>query len=196
MGRVNDAIAAYQEAVRLHPGFEEATDNLVEAQKERQKPTPGWIRILALGVPFVVLSLAIGVITALEERRGPDWLLELEDYVATRSAGQETAVIRSVATAKKPQNFKQEMGQAVASDWAWESAPPSFPAVTVQCVLLEWSRKPHNGRHDEIVHEIVFLAYHSDALHHVGWLAYLGAREPFSGELFSHLQSIECDLDL
>ena len=41
MGRAKEAIAAYREAVRLAPGFEEAVQNLAEAQEEERQAKPG-----------------------------------------------------------------------------------------------------------------------------------------------------------
>ena len=48
-----------------------------------------WRRMVALGVPVAVLVFAVGFVVGLEIRRGPDWRLELNEYVARARASGE-----------------------------------------------------------------------------------------------------------
>lgn len=196
MGRVEEAIAAYEKAVRLDAGFEEAVENLAEARKERRGGRPKWKKVVALAVSIVALIVAIVIVAVLEARRGPNWRLELDEYIAQSASPSETITIQSVVEASKPWNFSREMGRAVRDDWRWESVAPSFPPKAVQCVLLEQSRKLTVGAEEEPRQQVVFVAHHTDALYRVGWLAYVGPKAPFTQELAAHLAAIGCDLDL
>jgi hypothetical protein len=198
MGRGEEAIAAYKEAVRLDADFQEAAENLAEARVERGRrpPTQKWQRAAALGLSLVVLLVTIGVVVAAEARRGPDWRLELDDYVARSAAPSETVTIHSVVEAGEPQLFHAGMGSAVSDEWPWGSITPSFPPRAVQCVLLERSRGSGAGGERASVRQVVFVVHHSDMLYRVGWLAYEGSEEPFSSGFLAHLSSIGCDLGL
>jgi len=198
MGRGEEAIAAYEEAVRLDAGFEEAVENLAEARAEwgRRRTTPKWQRAAALGLSLVVLLVTIGVVVVAEAQRGPDWRLELDDYVAQSAAPSETVTIQSVVAASEPRFFHAGMGIAVSDEWPWGSITPSFPPRAVQCVLLERSRGATAGGERASVRQVVFVAYHSDTLYRVGWLAYEGPEEPFSQGFLAHLSTIGCDLGL
>lgn len=198
MGRGEEAIAAYEEAVRLDAGFEEAVENLAEARAEwgRRRSAPKWKRAAALGVSLIVLLVTIGVVVVAEAQRGPNWRLELNDYVVQSAAPSETVTIQSVVEASEPRFFHAGMGSAWSDDWPWGSVTPSFPPRAVQCVLLERSRESTAGGERASVHQVVFVAYHSDMLHHVGWLAYEGPEEPFSQGFLAHLSTIGCDLGL
>ena len=94
-----------------------------------------------------------------------------------------------------------EMGwveEAIAAyeEAVWLPVAPSFPPKAVQCVLLERSRKLTVGAEEEPRQQVAFMAYHTDALYRVGWLAYVGPKAPFTQELAAHLVAIGCDLDL
>jgi tetratricopeptide (TPR) repeat protein len=196
MGRVEEAIAAYEEAVRLDAGFEEAVENLAEAREERRGGRPRWERVVALVVSFVLLIMATVVVGVLEAQRGPDWQLELDEYIAQSASPSESVTIQSVVEASEPWNFSGEMGRAVRYDWRWGSVDPSFPPEAVQCVLLERIRPSTVGGEEETIHQVAFVAYHTDALYQVGWLAYAGPEEPFTQEFVAHLATIGCDLGL
>jgi len=196
MGRVEEAIAAYEEAVRLDAGLVEAVENLAEAREERRGGRPKWKRVVGLVVPVVVLILAMAAVAVAEARRGPDWQLELEEYIAQSTLPSEVVTIQSVVGASEPQNFSAEMGRAVRDDWRWGSVAPSFPPKAVRCVLLERSRRSTVGGEEEAIHQVVFVAYHTDALYRVGWLAYAGPEAPLTQELAAHLATIGCDLGL
>jgi len=193
IGRLEQAIAAYAEAVRLDAGFEDAAENLAEARKEMCGPGPTWMRPLAFGASLLALIALIVAFARLEARRGPNWRLELEEYVVHSASPSETVAIQSVVEAKAPQNFRQEMGTAARDDWRWGAIQPSFPPEAVRCVLLERSRPSVTGGERQSARQVVFLAYHTDALYRVGWLAYAGPEEPFPPDLATNLAAIGCD---
>ena len=196
MEQEEEAITAYEEAVRLDAGFEEAIDNLAKARAEGRGEEPKRKRGLALAVSSVVLILVIVVVVVLEARRGPNWRLELDKYIAQSASPSETLIVESVVEAREPRNFTQEMGQAMSDDWRWGSVAPSFPPKAVQCVLLERIRQSTVGDEKDSVHQVVFVAYHTDYLYRVGWLTYAGPEEPFTRELVARLTKIGCDLGL
>jgi hypothetical protein len=173
----------------------EAVEKL-EAQEEGRAGRPKWKRVVALVVPFAVLIVAISVFAVLEKQRGPDWQLELNDYIAQSALPSETVKIQSVVEASEPRNFSGEMGRAVRDDWRWDSIEPSFPPEAVQCVLLKRNRPSTVGGGEEAIRQVVFVAYHSDALYREGWLAYAGPKAPFTQEFAAHLAAIGCGLDL
>jgi tetratricopeptide (TPR) repeat protein len=192
MGRWGDAIAAYEEAVRLDAGFEEAAENLAEARRARQK----WKRMVALAVPLAVVIVGMLAFARLEAQRGADWRHELDEYVAQSALPSETVTIQSVARASEPQSFSGEMGRAVRNEWTWSVIAPPFPAQAVQCVLLERTRQSTASGEKESIHQVAFVAHHSDGLYRVGWLAYAGPEAPFTQETVAHLAAIGCDLSL
>jgi tetratricopeptide (TPR) repeat protein len=192
MGRWGDAIAAYEEAVRLDAGFEEAAENLAEARRARQK----WKRMVALAVPLAVVIVGMLAFARLEAQRGADWRHELDEYVAQSALPSETVTIQSVVRASEPQNFSGEMGRAVRNEWTWSVIAPPFPAQAVQCVLLERTRQSTASGEKESIHQVAFVAHHSDGLYRVGWLAYAGPEAPFTQETVAHLAAIGCDLSL
>jgi hypothetical protein len=151
-----------------------------------------WRRTIALAVPVAVVLFTLGLIAALELQRGPNWRLELDEYVAHHSSPTETVRIAALARASRPWNFTAAMGTPEPGDWI----VPSYPPQAVRCALVERRRTSSSGAGDESVRRVVFLVHHSDALYRVGWLAYEGPREPFGPELVAHLASIGCDLDL
>lgn len=151
-----------------------------------------WRRIVALGVPLAVLVFAAGVVVGLEVRRGPNWRLELDEYVAQQRSAGETVSVQAVVRARKPWNFTAEMGTVGPDD----GLTPSFPPQAVRCALLVRHRASDDGVGDESLRQILFLVHHSDALYHVDWLAYEGPVEPFGPELTTHLERIGCDLRL
>jgi hypothetical protein len=155
-----------------------------------------WRRIVALAVPLAVAIMLAGFIVGLEMQRGPNWRLELDAYVARRRSPSETVSIEAVTRARKPWSFSAAMGTAVHGDWTWGSITPSFPPQAVRCVLLLRDRPSATGGERESIRQIVFLVYHSDALYHVGWLAYEGPEEPFDEQALAHLDTIGCDLGL
>jgi len=119
-------------------------------------------RIIALTIPLAVLIVVLVTLAVLETQRGPDWQLELDEYIAHSALPSETITIQSVIEASKPWNFSEEMGRAVRDDWRWESVDPSFPPEAVQCVLLEQSRKSTIGAEEESRHQVAFVAYHTE----------------------------------
>jgi len=196
MGRAGEAIAAYEEAVELDASFEEAAKNLAEAREEAREDGPRWKRIAAFAIPLAVLVAVLIVFAALETRRGPDWQHELDNYLAESASPSETVTIQSVTDARAPHDFRPDMGAAVRDDWRWSGITPPFPAQAVKCVLLERSTGTAGSDEERSTHQVVFVAYHTDALYRVGWLAYAGPQEPFPEELMEHMATIGCDLDL
>jgi hypothetical protein len=151
-----------------------------------------WRRIVALGIPIAVLAFAMGFIVALEVRRGPDWRLELEEYIAEEGALGEAIRVEAVVGARKPWNFTAAMGSTEQGD----RITPAFPPQAVRCALLVRRRESDRSGEDGPVRQVVFLIHHSDALYRVGWVAYEGPEEPFGLEVKTHLERIGCDLRL
>lgn len=196
MGWWEEAMAAYDEAVRLDPGLEEAAENLAEARREVRGGRPKWRRAVALAVPLAGLIVGMLAFARLEAQRGPDWRHQLDEYIARGALPSETVTIQSVAGASEPQNFSGEMGRAVRNDWRWNVIAPPFPAQAVQCVLLERTRQSTASGEKESIHQVAFVAHHSDALYRVGWLVYVGSEEPFTQQAVTHLAALGCDLGL
>jgi hypothetical protein len=151
-----------------------------------------WRRVVALGIPLAVLVFAVGVVVGLEVRRGPDWRLELDEYVARERASGEVISVEAVVRARKPWNFAPAMGNAERES----GIAPSFPPQAVRCALLIRQGEPDRDGEAIPVRQVVFLVHHSDAPYRVGWLAYEGPEEPFGPELTTHLKRVGCDLGL
>jgi hypothetical protein len=145
-----------------------------------------------MAVPLALAAFALGFIGALEVQRGPDWRLELEEYIAQHASAAETITVEAVVEAGEPWHFSPVMGTPQREDWI----KPSSSQQAVRCALLLRSRPSAGGAGDEEVRQVVFLVHHSDALYRVGWLAYEGPEEPFGPELIANLALIGCDLDV
>jgi hypothetical protein len=59
--------------------------------------------------------VVIVTVAALQARRGPDWRLVLNEYIAQSALPGEAEPLQSVAAARHPGNFHAAMGQAVQS---------------------------------------------------------------------------------
>ena len=151
-----------------------------------------WRRLLGVAVPLGVVLFALGFIVGLEVRRGPNWRLELDAYVEARATTSETVMVDQVTRARRPWNFRPEMGRP--ADVGALTRP--FPPQAVRCVLLVRSRPALDGPHQDLSEEVLYLVRHSDALYHVEWVAYEGPEEPFGPQLKADLASIGCDLVL
>jgi hypothetical protein len=147
-------------------------------------------RIVLFAVPLAVLLFALGFIVGLEVRRGPDWKVELEAYLAQQPSS-EVITVQRVVRAGRPRAFSPTMGRARST----EGFTPSPPARAVRCVLLD-RRRPADGDEPAAVRQVVFLVRYSDALYRVGWLAYAGPEEPFDEKLRACLARLDCDLGL
>ena len=134
MGQLSEAIAAFEEAVRLDAGFSEAKENLEGALAEGRRAGRRRRRLIALGLPLAALIVALAAFAVAEARRGPDWRRELDQYIAQSVLPSEKVTIRSVVEAREPQNFSREMGRAVPSDWRWGSVTPPMIALPVRIV--------------------------------------------------------------
>lgn len=150
-----------------------------------------WRRIIALAVPIAVVLFTLGFVAALDRQRGPNWRLELDEYVAQHTTPTETVRIQTVTRARRPSNFTAAMGTARADDWIKPSSPPQ----AVRCALLVRSRASGCAQ-SESVRQVVYLVHHSDALYRVGWLTYEGPEEPFGPQLAADLASLDCNLGL
>ena len=146
--------------------------------------------LVALVLTVAVFAFASGTFAGLEARRGPDWYLELQAYVAESAPPSETTTIVSIVEATEPTNFRTGMGTARHDSWR------RVPAHAAKCVLIDRSRPLTPGSEPVSQRQVVFLVYHSDALYQVGWLAYAGPREPFGQEVRAHLRAVGCDLEL
>ena len=195
-GQLSEAIAAFEEAVRLDAGFSEAQENLEATRAERRRAGRRRRRLIALGLPLAALIVALAAFAVAEARRGPDWRRELDQYIAQSGLPSEKVTLRSVAEAREPQNFSREMGRAVPSDWRWGSVTPPLPPAAVQCVLLERARPPAAGGATQSIRQVVYVAYHSDALYREGWLTYEGPEDPLAPEAVADLAALGCGLGL
>jgi DNA gyrase inhibitor GyrI len=146
--------------------------------------------MVALILTVGVFAFASGTLAGLEARRGPDWYLELQGYIAESAQASETVKVVSIVDAAEPANFRSGMGTPAREDWR------STPIHAVKCALLERSRPLTPGGEPVSRRQVVFLVYHSDALYRVGWLAYAGPREPFGQEIKANLREVGCELGL
>jgi tetratricopeptide (TPR) repeat protein len=192
MGRTAEASASYQEALRWDPSFADAAANLAELRQERGVRRSLWKRVATVALPVVILAAVVVTVAALEARRGPDWRLTLDNYLAQRAERLEVLTVQQVVAARQPANFVPAMGVPVPGGPVWESVRPAFPPQAVQCVLIDKSASAS----DESGRQVVYVAYHSDSLYHVGWRVYEGPQAPFPPQLQADLRAIGCDLQL
>jgi tetratricopeptide (TPR) repeat protein len=192
MGRTVEAMASYREALRWDPGFADAAANLAELRQERGAHRSLCKRVAAVALPVLILAAVVVTVTALEARRGPDWRLTLNNYLAQRAQRLEVLTVEQVVAARQPANFVQAMGVPVPGGPVWESVRPVVPPQAVQCVLLERNA----AAPDESGRQVVYVAFHSDSLYHVGWRVYEGPQTPFPPQLQADLQAIGCNLQL
>jgi DNA gyrase inhibitor GyrI len=162
-----------------------AESDVVKARRKN-----GLRNLVALILTIAVFAFASGTLAGLEARRGPDWYLELQGYIAQSAQASETVKVVAIVDATEPVNFRTGMGTPTREDWR------STPIHAVKCVLLERSRPLTPGGEPVSRRQVVFLAYHSDALYRVGWLAYAGPREPFGQEIKANLREVGCELGL
>ncbi len=190
MGRTAEAVAAYREALRLDAGLSDAAENLAELRRESGLRVPRWMRVAGALTPLVVLAVVLLIFRALEAERGPDWSLALNEYIAESRPG---ATVQKVATADHPASFVPEMGTLMPGGVQWEGVSPVFPPRAVQCVVLATG----DGRREvatapRVSREVVYVAYHSDGLHHLGWRVYEAREAPYEAELTADLDTIGC----
>lgn len=184
LGRTAEAIAAYQEALRLDPGLSDAAENLAELRRDSGLRVPRWMRVAGALTPLVVLAVVLLIVRSLEAERGPDWRLALNEYIA---GSTQTWTVQKAVAASQPASFEPAMGRLMPGGVQWEGIHPVFPPRAVQCVLLVAGP---GGQ------EVVYVAYHSDGLHHLGWRVYEAEQAPSTPELHTDLQSIGCELGL
>ena len=153
-------------------------------------------RIIALAVPLGVVAVAVGAFVMLETRRGPDWRMALDDYVAQSAQQSEVITMQSVAEASKPWEFNEAMGRAVRNNWRWGIAKLPYPPQAVKCVLLERIRVSTAQLEKEPSQQVVFVGYHTDGLYRTGWVVHEGSEEPFPQELKEDLATIGCHVSL
>jgi len=150
-----------------------------------------WRRVVALAVPLAVVFFVLGFVAGMEVQRGPNWRLELGEYVEDHRLPEETVRVEEVRRARRPQAFTRGMGAPV------DASPiaPTFPPQAVRCVLLRRTMPVDDGA-PERRQELVFVVRHSDALYRVGWSLYLGGEEPFGPGARADLETIGCELGL
>jgi len=153
-------------------------------------------RWLALGIPLLVLAGVLITYVTLERRRTPDWETVLNDYLSRAASHSEVIVVLSVCEASKPSNFTAAMGMAVPSEGTFDDLELPFPPRAVHGVLLQRKHASASGASHESVRQVIYVAYHSDKLWHMGWMVHAGPQEPFSAQLAADLQAIGCDLEL
>ena len=139
----------------------------------------------------------VGVITTvilLEGRRGPDWQVELSEYIIQHRLPDGTIKVGEAVKANKPENFQQSMGLAIPNGWPWGIEEVPFPPSAMKRVLLEQSR--NTGAETQSRRQVIFVGYHSDSLWRMGWLVHEGPIEPFTQEHITTITAIGCDLGL
>lgn len=197
LGRTEQAVAAYQQALHLDPALTDAAENLSELQAERGRRGPLWKRLGTVALPIIAVAAIAVTVTALEARRGPDWQLALNEYIAQRAPSVGELTVQNVVTADHPASFVPQMGRLMPGGMQWEGVSPVFPPRAVQCVVLASS---DGGREvataPGVSHEVVYVAYHSDGLHHLGWRVYEAQEAPFTVQLQADLQTLGCALGL
>ena len=150
-----------------------------------------WRRVLALALPLAVVFFVLGFVAGMEVQRGPNWRLELDEYVEAHRLPEETVRLLEVRRARRPQDFTRQMGVPVdAAD-----IPPNFPPQAVRCVLLARSRPMDDGA-PEGRRQVVYVVRSSDALYRVGWHVYEGSEEPFGSGTQADLAAVGCELVL
>ena len=153
-------------------------------------------RLLALGIPILVLLGAVIVFAKLEGRRTPDWETTLDDYISRSAQRGESIEVQKAVEASRPGRFTPEMGRAVRSNWTWQVVQLPFPPKALRCVLVERKKTTALGVPEALKRQVIYVAYHTDELWRVGWLVHEGPQEPFAAELVADLEKIGCDLDL
>jgi hypothetical protein len=153
-------------------------------------------KILALGIPVLVLLGVVIALAKLEGRRRPDWETTLGDYISRSAQRGEVIEVHKVVDASRPWHFAPEMGRAVRSNWTWQIVQLPFPPKALRCVLVERKRTSALGVPEAPKRQVIYVAYHTDELWRAGWLVHEGPQEPFAAELVADLQAIGCDLDL
>lgn len=191
MRRTGEAIAAYQEALRLDPALADTAANLADLQVER-RPLSRRVHLAAVALPFLVAMAVLAVVVELQARRGPDWRLVLNEYIAQSALPGEAEPLQTVVTARQPASFTAAMGTLTPGGVLWSSLSPVFPPGAVHCVLLE--RGSAAGA--DARRQVVYVAYHSDGLYHIGWRVWEAGQAPFTPQLLADLHIIGCDLPL
>ncbi len=153
-------------------------------------------RMLALAIPVLALVGVLIAFARLEGRRTPDWEATLNDYISRAAQRGDDIAVLSASEASRPSSFTAAMGTAMRSGGTWENVELPFPPQTLRCVLVERKRASASAVSQEPIRQVIYVAYHSDKLWHMGWLVYEGPSEPFTAQLAADLQAIGCDLDL
>ena len=151
-------------------------------------------KILALGIPVLVLLGVVIALAKLEGRRTPDWETALGDYVSRSAQRGESIEIQKVVEASRPWRFAPEMGRAGRSNWTWQVVQLPFPPKALRCVVVRRKGTSVLGVPEEPIRQVIYVAYHTDELWRAGWLVHEGPQEPFTGELLADLEAIGCDL--
>lgn len=149
----------------------------------------------SLAIPLVVLVAVGSVFATLEAGRVPDWRIELAKYVASRRPPTTVVRVRAVAPARRPWNYRLEMGRPVVDDTVWGSTQLPFPPQRVMCALLESESIARSPTREPAV-QVVYICHHSDALWQAGWVIHEHRGDPFSGATHEQLSSLACDLQL
>lgn len=148
-------------------------------------------RLVMLLVPFTVLALIITGLAWFERRRTPDWRQELDQYL--QSAGDGMAMkISAVTPASQPWSFNTDSATPVRNDWTWSIDRLPYPPQRLHCVLLKLEKEELNSRRP-LTTQLVFIAYHSDALWRAGWLVHESAVSFGTPAAESLLERVGCD---
>ena len=144
-----------------------------------------------MAVPLAVVFFVLGFVVGMEFQRGPNWRLELDEYVEDRRLPEEIVWVEEVRRARRPQDFTPGMG--LPADEA--DLVPTFPPRAVRCVVLRWMMPMDDGA-PQGRSQVVFVVRHSDGLYRVGWRVYEGPEPPFEAAARADLERIGCGLDL
>ncbi|MDX1521514.1 MAG: hypothetical protein R3264_07795 [Anaerolineae bacterium] len=148
-------------------------------------------KVSALTIPLLVLIGLAAAVAGFESRRGPEWKIELDQYLTDRAGSAEIFEVERVVPARKPGKFSRAFGAAIRDDWQWQIDSLPLPPQAVQCVLLRQSGPAVGAKR-----RVVYVGFHTDTLWRVGWLVHEGPESPFSQQLTGQLETIGCDLSL
>jgi hypothetical protein len=150
---------------------------------------------VSLSIPLIVLVAIGAVFAVMEAGRVPDWQIELAEYAASHQHPTATVRVRSVAPARRPWNYRPEMGQPVVDDTEWGAAELPYPPKRVMCALLE-SQATARSPTRESAYQVVYICHHSDTLWKYGWVIHESRGAPSSEAIQEQVSALGCDLEL
>jgi len=140
-----------------------------------------WVTFVAL---VVVVAVAMGTITVLEQRRAQDWETVLRAYVRDQP-GTKAVTVLATAKAVNPAAFAAEMGEPDrGSSGIWAGVDLTYPPTDVYCAILD-----RGG-----THQLVFVTRHSDGLYRTGWIVHRGPIMLTPADFAEQTEALGCAL--